>query len=108
MPPAEPTISTPSLTVSARPSGLSTAEHYPSLFTMAGTALRAAAQFAASGFAFADLAVVDQRRAICAACPRWDASTARCRLCGCKTEAKIRSAAESCPDDPPRRRAGRK
>lgn len=46
--------------------------------------------------------VFEARKALCVACPNWDAQQRRCTLCGCKTDAKLRGAQESCPADPPK------
>jgi ribosomal protein L37E len=40
---------------------------------------------------------VAARRAICVACAQYHAEKKRCAKCGCKTSAKLRLAAESCP-----------
>lgn len=54
-------------------------------------------------------AVIDERLAICKACPQYDATRHRCKLCGCcggsgqsKWLNKLALAIEACPDDPPR------
>jgi hypothetical protein len=72
--------------------------------TAATTVVRAAkvavkvARSVAKGFVPADVAAA--RLAICQTCP--NLAKGRCRLCGCFMAAKVRLAAESCPDAPPR------
>jgi hypothetical protein len=56
------------------------------------------ARSVAKGFVPADVAAA--RLAICETCP--NLAKGRCRLCGCFMAAKVRLAAESCPDAPPR------
>lgn len=53
--------------------------------------------------------VIDQRLAICKACPQYDEARNRCKLCGCcsgpsqkKWLNKLALASEECPDRPPR------
>lgn len=53
--------------------------------------------------------MIDQRLAICEACPQYDAERHRCQLCGCcsgpsqkKWLNKVALATEECPDRPPR------
>jgi NADH pyrophosphatase NudC (nudix superfamily) len=79
-----------------------TPESYPSLFVQAKNLAGAAARFAASGFKLVDDAELARRKSICAECPHWRSDSRRCVKCGCKTDAKLRSAAEQCPDNPPR------
>lgn len=70
---------------------------YPPLARQAVNALAAAGRFVASGFATVDKAEYERRLAICKACDQYDAEKRRCILCGCKTAAKLRMAAEHCP-----------
>lgn len=53
--------------------------------------------------------VIDERLAICKACPHYAAARHRCKLCGCcggsgqsKWLNKLALASEECPDNPPR------
>ena len=75
---------------------------FPPMTTQVINLAGAAARFAKSGFRVVDQAEFLRRKAICAACPNWRPESGRCTLCGCNTNAKLRSAAESCPDKPPR------
>lgn len=51
-------------------------------------------------------AVFDERKAVCASCPRWDEAGDRCTVCGCSTQRKLSFSAEQCPHpDGPRWRA---
>jgi hypothetical protein len=75
---------------------------YPSALEMAGNALSAAARFVASGFPTVDESEYDRRLSLCRQCPQFDPQTSRCRLCGCKTQLKLRMATEHCPADTPK------
>ena len=59
---------------------------------------------AVTGTGGADEALIASRTAICEACPNWVklVGMGKCKLCGCLTWAKVRNAAERCPDSPPR------
>ena|SRR6185312_1697901 len=48
--------------------------------------------------------LIASRTEICEACPNWSKpmGVGRCKLCGCLTWAKVRNAAERCPDTPPK------
>jgi hypothetical protein len=72
-------------------------EAYPSLVTQAGSALKAAAGFIASGGAVVTREEHDRRRGICGACEHLDAARDRCRKCGCFLAAKPWMAREHCP-----------
>ncbi|HYG67498.1 MAG TPA: DUF6171 family protein, partial [Anaeromyxobacteraceae bacterium] len=39
-----------------------------------------------------------RRLAVCAACPMWNETAGRCRVCGCFTRAKASLARASCPE----------
>lgn len=59
------------------------------------------------GIDASDATTVLARKAICEVCPHYEPSTfgfstAHCGLCHCLLEAKVRLAAEQCPDLPPR------
>jgi hypothetical protein len=73
---------------------------YPSVRHQARNLWRSVKAFVASGGKLAPKAVRAERQRTCAVCPYW--TGARCRKCGCATPIKIYSAAEVCPDDPPR------
>lgn len=75
---------------------------FPSIPTQAANVARALWDWATSGFKMASEEEVARRRTICAACPEWVPKIKRCRICGCKTEAKIQMKTEHCPLDPPR------
>lgn len=77
-------------------------QRYPSIATQAVTAARAAARFAASGFALTSDVEIRQRLAICHGCDHYDASQDRCFQCGCAISLKIKMASESCPLTPPK------
>lgn len=70
---------------------------YPPLAKQAVSALMAAGRFVASGLKTVDEAEYERRLAICKACDQYDAEKRRCRVCGCRTEYKLRMAAEHCP-----------
>jgi hypothetical protein len=72
----------------------------PTLATRAVSFAGAVGRFVASGFGVADEATRRHRMATCKACPRH--VEGRCQLCGCELALKVASAAESCPDNPPR------
>jgi hypothetical protein len=79
---------------------------YPGLFEQArnaaGALVRVVVAAAKGQAVMVPAEALEERRAICAACPNFDAAAGRCRLCGCYTAAKLRTATEQCPDDPPR------
>lgn len=60
----------------------------PSLAAKAVGLVKAAAAFAASGFATVDRAEFDRRHAICEGCEHFDAKHEACNLCGCNLKAK--------------------
>lgn len=98
------------------PADEAAAPHGPEVESASPSARRAATaavRWAASGFALADEATRERRRAACATCPHWmdppDRGAHRvtrklhprgkvCGLCGCVTDLKIRLASEACPD----------
>ena len=59
------------------------------------------ANWSAGGFFQTPSNIFSERKAICRACPEWDAcalnGTGRCKKCGCSTWAKLRMATEKCP-----------
>lgn len=73
----------------------------PGPWRLAGNALaalwRVARALAARRPVRAPRRVVERRRAICGACPAWDAARGRCNRCGCRA-VKLELATESCPD----------
>lgn len=70
---------------------------YPPLLEQIANAAKAAVKFVASGCETAGQAEFDRRLSICEACDQYDAKSKRCRICGCKTAAKLRMASERCP-----------
>jgi hypothetical protein len=72
-------------------------QEYPSIVTQAGNLAKAVGRFVASGLKRVDEETYQERLAICRTCDQYDAAQKRCRLCGCKTTAKLRMASESCP-----------
>lgn len=44
-----------------------------------------------------DKEIFEARKAECSKCEEWDPSSQRCRICGCKTNFKLRLANEQCP-----------
>jgi hypothetical protein len=74
---------------------------YPSLAAQAGSALAAAGRVAAALIRGEPVRVapevLEERRAICAACPHHDAARDRCRKCGCGG-LKLELATERCPE----------
>lgn len=73
---------------------------YPPVLAQLGNLARAAVGFAASGFEVAGGDLAESRLAVCRTCPsgQYDDAANRCRLCGCYTQAKVRIAAETCPE----------
>ncbi|WP_165073325.1 hypothetical protein [Paludisphaera rhizosphaerae] len=71
---------------------------YPPFAVQAVSAVKAAARFVASGCETVDQSEFDRRKAICEACPNYQAADDRCLLCGCMLSIKPWSAVESCPD----------
>ena len=84
---------------SARSQG-KTLPEYPPLAQQAANALIAAGRFVKSGLKTVDDAEYERRLAICKACDQYDAEKKRCRICGCKTQIKLRMASEHCPIQP--------
>ena len=74
----------------------------PTLPEQAVSAAKAAATFAASGFARVDRAEFERRRSICAACEHFDAAKVKCRRCGCLLRYKPWLATAHCPLIPPK------
>lgn len=70
---------------------------YPALTTQAASLATSLWAWAVDGFRIADEAEQARRRAICAACPEWEATARRCRICGCHTDAKIALRSAHCP-----------
>lgn len=73
----------------------------PALSTQAKNALQAAGRVvgaAVTGKAvFATPEVVAARQAVCDSCEFWVKEKKRCSVCGCRTDAKLKLATESCP-----------
>jgi hypothetical protein len=90
----------------ARMLALAEAPSYPPLATqaanLAGAAGRVVGAIVRGEPVTVPAAVLEERQSTCAGCPRWDAAARRCRLCGCRTDLKLRLARERCPDRPPR------
>jgi hypothetical protein len=74
---------------------------YPSTAAMAVSLWRAIKAFVASGGKVAPKAVRAHRQATCDVCPHYRRVDKRCGKCGCYS-LKLYSAAEVCPDKPPR------
>src|SRR6185312_12076737 len=72
---------------------------YPPLAQQAVNLARSLWDWATSGLKMATDAEVSRRLAICEGCPQYDREPARCRLCGCYTQAKIRLRTERCPEE---------
>ncbi len=70
---------------------------YPSLATMAVSAVKAAAGFVASGFAVASEEEQDRRISICHACTLCDPAQGRCTKCGCFGDWKAWITFQRCP-----------
>jgi hypothetical protein len=70
---------------------------YPSLLQQAASAAKAAARFAASGFAIASAEEAERRMAICRTCPEFNAIDVRCYQCGCFLKVKVKDQVETCP-----------
>ncbi len=70
---------------------------YPSLATMAVSAVKAAAGFVASGFAVASEEEQDRRISICHACTLFDPAQGRCTKCGCFGDWKAWITFQCCP-----------
>lgn len=77
---------------------LDAAPAYPSLATQAANLAGAAVRFVSSGLALVSQAEYDRRRAICEACPLFDAAQTRCTRCGCSIAVKPWVKAEHCPE----------
>lgn len=94
---------------SAKPSNLpvysvskhSNKQSMPSLFTQmrnVAQAVNRTIQAAATNKQIlADEQTVNERKDICSKCEFWVAEKARCSICGCKTNAKVRLQNEHCP-----------
>lgn len=72
---------------------------YPSFAAQTVSVLKAAARFVGDGMARVDQAEYDRRRAICEACPLFDAVKERCRACGCRLNLKPWMRSEHCPKE---------
>jgi hypothetical protein len=81
------------------PAPVSPETSYPSVAQQARNLWRSIKAFVASGGRLVPKAVRAERARICRACPHWNGIT--CGKCGC-TKLKVWSAAEKCPDNPPR------
>ncbi|HEY8965145.1 MAG TPA: hypothetical protein VIM58_01805 [Candidatus Methylacidiphilales bacterium] len=72
----------------------------PDVGTLALNLAKASARFAATGFKQVHPATLAARKAVCAACPDWEAQgyagLGRCRKCGC-SGVKLGWASERCP-----------
>jgi hypothetical protein len=75
---------------------------YPSLLTMAGNALGAAARFLGAGCKIEPAEEQARRLEICRSCEKFIAADQRCSLCGCWSKFKAKLASEHCPLDPPK------
>ncbi len=67
----------------------------PTAAQMAASLGHALFDWAVSGFSMASDEERARRLSICAGCEHWDG--ARCKLCGCYTEYKVRMKTEHCP-----------
>jgi len=72
----------------------------PSFWTAAATAVKELGAWSAAGWPVARESTIDQRRAICGACPEWDGKArlglGKCRACRC-TRLKFWLATTQCP-----------
>ena len=73
---------------------------FPPIQAQARSLWRSIRAFVANGGKLASKAERARRLAICRACPFFLGG--RCKKCGCATQVKTFSAAETCPDIPPR------
>ncbi len=74
----------------------------PGLGTMAMSAAKAVVHHVATGGHWASEEVKAEREATCRACPKHQADSDRCEICGCLLKAKRAMASEACPDNPSR------
>jgi hypothetical protein len=74
---------------------------FPPLLTQARNLAGAVARFVASGLDVATPELRSQRLAICRSDVCGQFVGGRCKLCGCRLAAKVASAVEHCPLDPP-------
>jgi hypothetical protein len=72
-------------------------QSYPSRQEMVGNLFRSALGWARSGFKIAPREVRRERLATCEPCEKWDSIRKACRVCGCKTSAKVYVLSDKCP-----------
>jgi len=64
---------------------------------LAGSAVRTAKRMAQKKKVIVPNEVLEERKKECASCDKWHKKLNRCRVCGCKTNFKLRLAQEKCP-----------
>jgi len=74
----------------------------PTFLGMATSLARAAVAHVGDGMRIAPEAVQEARRAVCEACPLWNAAKDRCSRCSCNLKIKLSWASSACPLDPPK------
>ena len=67
------------------------------LFELVGTASDAVNEYARRGLVVTDEKKMNMRMALCSECKSFEKNSARCGLCGCFMNVKVRIEASKCP-----------